>query len=153
MVLVLGIGNDILKDDGIGIKLVNDLRLMDFPAGIRFETTLLGGLETLEIIKGYDKVIIVDAIKTENGIPGEIRSYNPSFFRNTLHLSNLHDINFLTSLELAKKIGIDVTEDITIITIEILEDREFGITFSPEIEEKYPEILEKTRSLILLATE
>jgi Ni,Fe-hydrogenase maturation factor len=49
-ILVLGIGNDILKDDGIGIRLVNDLKKRDFPEGIRFETINLGGLETLEII-------------------------------------------------------------------------------------------------------
>jgi len=43
-VLILGIGNDILKDDGIGPKLVKDLKKMDFPAGLRFETCAMGGL-------------------------------------------------------------------------------------------------------------
>ena len=149
MVLVLGIGNDILKDDGIGIKLVEDLQKLDFSPEITFKTTLLGGLETLEIIRDFEKVIILDAIKTEMGVPGEVRYYTPGDFRNTLHLSSLHDINFLTSLELAKTIGIKVTGNITIIAIEIVEDREFGTDFSTEIEIKYPQILEEVRSYIV----
>jgi len=44
-ILVLGIGNDILTDDGIGPKLVGELRKMDFPADITFKTASVGGLE------------------------------------------------------------------------------------------------------------
>jgi hydrogenase maturation protease len=141
MILVLGIGNDILKDDGIGIKLVNDLRESGLFPGLHFETTLLGGLETLEILSRYDRVVILDAIRTKDGIPGEVYRFSLDDFRETLHLSNLHDINFLTALELAKKLNIPIPGSIEIIAVEIVEDTEFGNEFTPLLQEKYPEIL------------
>lgn len=148
-ILVLGIGNDILQDDGIGIRLVRDLsRMEDFPQGIQFETTTLGGLEIVEIIRDYEKVIIIDAIKTANGVPGDISCYSPADFRETLHLTNLHDINFLTSLELAKRVGIRIPEEVRIIAVEIIEDREFGADLTPEMKEKYPGILSSVSRIV-----
>jgi hydrogenase maturation protease len=142
-VLVLGIGNDILQDDGIGIRLVDDLRKRHFPPNFHFKTTTLGGLEILEIIRDFDRVIILDAIKTEGGVPGDVYSVTPDDFRETLHLSNLHDINFLTSLELAKKVGIMVPEEIRILAVEIVEDMEFGTELTPPLKERYPSIFDE----------
>ena len=147
-ILILGIGNDILQDDGIGIRLVQDLQKKDFPPGTRFETTSLGGLEILEMIKDFETVIILDAIKTRGGIPGDIYTYTPDDFRETLHLTNLHDINFLTSLELAKRVGIRVPDEIRIIAVEIIEDREFGSDLTPEMNKKYPEILRSVKRIL-----
>ncbi len=149
---MLGIGNDILRDDGIGPRLVMDLEKREFPENVKFMTISLGGLETLELIKDFDRVIILDAIKTGTGKPGDIHRYSPADFKETLHLSNLHDINFLTSLELAKRLGIKIPEEIRIIAVEIVEDMEFGAEFTPELARRYPSILEKVyqelRSLI-----
>jgi hydrogenase maturation protease len=142
-ILVLGIGNDILRDDGIGPRLVKDLRNMDHPGNLRFETCAMGGLEVLELIRDYHTVLIIDAIKTENGEPGEVYYFKPSDFRETLHLSNLHDVNFITAIELGRRIKLNIPENIHIVAVEILEDMEFGRTLSPELEIKYPEILEE----------
>ena len=55
--LILGLGNDILSDDRIGPELVNDLsEILDNP-GIKFETASSGGLELMETIKDFKKVI------------------------------------------------------------------------------------------------
>jgi len=146
--LVLGIGNDILTDDGIGPKIVNDLKTLERSPELIFETTTLGGLEILEIIKEYKKVIIIDAIRTIDGNPGEIFFFTPDDFKETLHLSNLHDINFLTALELGKKLGIPLPEEIHIIAIEIVEDQVFGTSFTPAIEEKYHIIMQSVKKQI-----
>ena len=127
---------------------MKDLSKSDFPEAFHFETTLLGGLETLELFSKFEKVIIIDAIKTINGKPGDIYFYTPEDFRETLHLSNLHDINFLTALELAKKLAIPVPSEIRIIAIEIIQDLDFGNEFSPPIEAQYPQILETVTDFI-----
>lgn len=142
-ILVLGIGNDILKDDGIGPRLVKDLQKETFPESICFKTSSMGGLEILEMIREYHTVLILDAIKTKEGAPGDVYYFNPEDFHETMHLSNLHDVNFITAIELAKKIKLSIPENIHIIAIEILEDLEFGRSLSPELEEKYPKILER----------
>jgi hydrogenase maturation protease len=147
-ILILGIGNDILKDDGIGPKLVKDLQKEIFPEGICFKTSSMGGLEILELIRDYHTVVMLDAIKTKDGLPGDVYYFNPADFHETMHLSNLHDVNFITALELAKKIKLSIPENIHIIAVEILEDLEFGRSLSPELEAKYPEILEHVHSYL-----
>jgi hydrogenase maturation protease len=147
-ILILGIGNDILKDDGIGPRLVKDLQKETFPEGICFKTSSMGGLEILELIRDYHTVLILDAIKTKEGMPGDVYYFNPEDFHETMHLSNLHDVNFITALELAKKIKLSIPETIHIIAVEIVEDLEFGHSLSPELEEKYPKILERVHEFL-----
>ena len=146
--LILGIGNDILTDDGIGPKLVNDLQKKNYPDNIHFQNAFLGGLEILEIIQGFEQVIFIDAIITEKGIPGTVYHFTPYDFIETLHLSNLHDANFLTALELGKKMNMSIPSDIHIIAVEIVEDRVFSDQFSAEIEKKYSEIIESVKVLL-----
>ena len=141
--LILGLGNDILTDDGIGPKLVRRLQKDIAQPNLAFQTAAVGGLEILEIIKDYGKVIIIDAIKTANGIPGTIYHLTPSTFRETLHLSNFHDVSFLSVLDLAEQMEISIPNQIEIIAIEIVEDLVFSHEFSPPIKRKYGQIYHK----------
>ena len=146
-ILILGMGNDILTDDGIGIKITKVLE-KEFPTkGFIYDTLSLGGLEIIEYIKDFNSVIIIDAIKTMNGIPGTVYQFVPEDFKETLHLSNIHDISFLTSLRLAKDLEIKTPDNIHIIAIEILEDMVFSDNFTPQIQEKYPEILKEVKDI------
>lgn len=147
-VLVLGIGNDILTDDGIGPRIVKQLEKENFPSLFAFQTATVGGLEILEMVSGYRQVIFIDAIKTRNGIPGSIYYLTPENFQETLHLTNLHDINFLNAIALGKKLGMEVPDRMQILAIEIVEDMEFSEHFSPPIREKYPEILQEIRDYL-----
>lgn len=148
-ILILGIGNDILTDDGIGPVIVNKFAGDHFPDSISFQNVSLGGLELLDIMQDFDKVVIIDAIKTGQKPPGTVQLYSPDDFRETLHLSNLHDINFLTALELGKRTGMKVPGCIHIIAVEIVEDRVFSTSFSPEITKKLPLIFKEVEKILL----
>ncbi|MBN1198479.1 MAG: hydrogenase maturation protease [Bacteroidales bacterium] len=147
-VLVLGIGNDILTDDGIGPRIVQQLEKETLPSLFAFQTATVGGLEILEMINGYQGVIFIDAIKTRGGVPGTIYHLTPENFDETLHLTNLHDINFLNALKLGKTLQMNMPDKITILAIEIVEDLEFSVDFSPPIREKFPEILQEVREFL-----
>jgi len=138
--LILGMGNDILTDDGIGPKLVRQLQGTLEYSNVAYETAALGGLEVLELIKGYSRVIIIDAIRTKDGVPGTVYQLTPTHFQETLHVSSFHDISFLPALELAKKMKISIPDKIDIIAIEIVEDLTFSNEFSPPIAKKYKQI-------------
>lgn len=138
--LVLGIGNEILMDDGIGPKIVNRLKDTLSLQNIQFETLFIGGLGLLEFIQDYDTVIIVDAIKTLNGIPGTVYNFTPADFKETLHLSSFHDASFLTALRFGEKLGFKIPKNIQIIAIEIIEDRTFGNDFTTPLQVKYEDI-------------
>jgi len=141
-------GNDILTDDGIGPRLVRDLAKMKVSPFVSFEVSCCGGLEIMEYIKGYDKVIFIDAIRTADGNPGEVYNFDLSGFRETSNLSNLHDINFLTALKLGKNLDLELPSDLHIIAIEIVEDMEFGEKFSEPLEKQYPLILKKVYTVV-----
>jgi hydrogenase maturation protease len=150
--LILGIGNDILTDDGIGPKIVKKLQNDIGKDQLSFMTAATGGLEILELIRDYKKVIIIDAIKTKDGIPGTIYYLTPSSFKETLHISSFHDVSFLTALKLADKLSMPIPDQIDIIAIEIIEDLTFSTEFSKPIadkfEEIYKEVLESVHRLI-----
>jgi len=146
--LILGLGNDILKDDGIGPRLVHDLaQIIDEP-NVQFDIACCGGLEIMEYIKGYEKVGFIDAIRTRDGKPGDVYYFIPSDFRETLHLSSLHDVSFLTALQLGNTLNMDLPSDLHIIAVEIIEDMEFSEEFTMPLKEKYQEILENVFAIV-----
>jgi hydrogenase maturation protease len=147
--LVLGMGNDLLTDDAIGPKLTWRLEKSVKLEGVKFDTAFVGGLDILDLIKDYKKVIFIDAIKTKGGIPGTVYIFNTNDFKETLHLSNLHDVSFLTAIELGKNLGLNIPPEISIIAIEIKEDLVFSEHFTAEIEARYEEIYKKTKKYLL----
>ena len=148
-ILVLGIGNDILSDDGIGPKLVKRLENIPSFRSIDFMTTYLGGLEILELIQGYKKLIIIDAIKTRNGTPGDVYLFDIDSFKETHHISNFHDISFISALKLGEELDFIMPADIKIIAVEIVEDHEFSNEFSIPVKMKYDKIYEEIKEYIL----
>ena len=146
--LILGLGNDILTDDGIGPRLVQDIAHLYDCTNVQFDTASCGGLEIMEYIQGFEKVVFIDAIRTLNGNPGDVHYFIPSDFHETLHLSNLHDVQFLTALKLGNILEMNLPSDLHIIAVEIIEDMEFSVEFTQPLREKYPGILEKVTDLI-----
>lgn len=144
--LILGVGNDILKDDGIGPRTVQILEEKYPIPGLEYQTAALGGLELVELMDGYDWVVFIDAIKTEGGVPGTVYEFTPGDFKETLHLSNLHDLSFLTALKFGEKVGLKVPKEIYIYAVEIIEDLVFGEDFTPPVQERFAAIVEEIRA-------
>ncbi len=113
-----------------------------------FKTAALGGLELMEMIQGYDQVVIIDAIKTPHGVPGTVYELKPEDFKNALHINNLHDTSFLQALELGKRLGLNLPKQIDIIAVEIVEDLLFSNDFSPKVQQKWPEIVTEVEGLV-----
>ena len=146
--MVLGIGNEMLRDDGIGPKLVKKLQNFLPSSNIDYVTSPVGGMETIEIMKAYDEVVIIDGIITKDGVPGTVSITTYPFNMNTLHLSNAHDISFDMSVKLASKLNIPFPKNIWIIAVEILEDREFGYSLTIPLQKRYAEIFSTVASMI-----
>jgi hydrogenase maturation protease len=102
----------------------------------------------MEYIRGYEKVVFIDSIRSRNGKPGDVYYFIPSDFLETSHLSNLHDINFLTALQLGNSLNMNLPVDLHIIAVEIKEDMEFSEEFTPILKEKYPAILKEVFAIV-----
>ena len=147
-ILILGVGNDILTDDGVGPRLCDFLKEKYKGTSLKFEKINVGGLEILEFIQGYKIVIFIDAIKTSNGKIGDVNLFTPNDFKETLHLSNIHDTNFITALELGDSLDFDIPEKMYIITVEIMEDMVFSEYFTEELAGRYEEIKIKVLNIL-----
>jgi hydrogenase maturation protease len=117
--VVLGIGNPIIGDDGVAFHVIEALQENPPPGDVTLTANDVSGLAILDLIADYDEVIIVDAIQTVNGIPGEIYRLALDDFRVTKHTISPHDVDLPTALEIGKILKINLPSKISIIAIEI----------------------------------
>ncbi|MBA7468913.1 hypothetical protein ES705_18946 [subsurface metagenome] len=103
--LVLGIGNPILGDDGIGFHIVQELAKEMNDENIDVKDTSVNGLNLLELIVGYDKLIVIDAIMTEDEKVGEIYRLKPRNSSETAWSTiSLHHLNLATTIEIGERL-------------------------------------------------
>lgn len=103
--LVLGIGNPILGDDGIGFHIAQELAKEIKDENIEVKDTSVNGLNLLELITGYDKLIVIDAIMTEDEKVGEIYKLKPeNIGEPACSITLLHHLNLNTMIEIGKKL-------------------------------------------------
>jgi hydrogenase maturation protease len=139
--LVLGLGNPILTDDGVGIRVARDVGEKLNDPQITVAETSEAGLRLLDSIVGYDKVIIIDAVQTEKGQPGQIYRMGPEDFSRTKHFSSPHQINLATSLELGNTLNLAMPQKITIFAVEAKDITTFSEKCTPEVEQAIPKVV------------
>jgi len=137
--LVLGLGNPILSDDGVGIRVAQEVGEKLKDPQITVSETSAAGLSLLDSIVGYDKVIIIDAIQTEKGQAGQIYRMGAEDFSLTKHFSSPHQINLVTALELGKMLNLAMPQEITVFAVEAKDITSFSERCTPEVERAIPE--------------
>lgn len=136
--LVLGLGNPILSDDGVGPQVARELEgRLDQPEVTVTETSL-AGLSLLDLLVGYDRAIIIDAIQTAGGKAGQIYRLEPESFNATRHAATPHDVNFATALELGNQLNLALPRQIDIFAIEAADVTTFSEECTPEVERAIP---------------
>jgi len=139
--LVLGLGNAILSDDGVGIKVAHEVgKNLSDPQIIVSETNE-AGLSLLDSIVGYDRVIIIDAIQTDNGRVGQIYRMGTADFSLTKRFSSPHQINLVTALELGKMLGLPMPQEITIFAVEAEDITTFSEKCTPKVVQAIPKVV------------
>ena len=127
--LVIGLGNPILKDDGVGIQVAQVLRAAVPPeTSVDIRELSVGGLTLMESMVGYERVIIIDALMTPDSEPGTIRRLSLDEVGHTLNTASSHDMNLPTALAVGRRMGAALPDDdaIIIIGIEAQEVLTFG---------------------------
>jgi hydrogenase maturation protease len=131
--IVLGVGNPILKDDGVGVHVIDALRKHITDPFVTLETASTGGLNLLDVIRGYEKVILIDAVKLPGSPPGKVKRFLLSDFQ-TVHSCNPHDVSLSEALQLAKQLGEQqLPSMIILIGITVNTIYEFGEQLSKEV--------------------
>ena len=137
-IVVIGVGNLLLKDEGIGIHALKALQEIGLPPEVR----LVDGGTSPDLIaytKAGDKLIIIDAAKA-GGEPGTIYRFRPEDLAEEKGaLTSAHELGVVPNLKLMSLLGNEPTETV-IIGIEPAEI-DFGIELSAALQRKLPEII------------
>ena len=141
--LVLGMGNTILCDDGVGIYVVQEAAKRCRRDDVDFADASVGGMRLLDVIADYDRIIMVDAIKTSDGKPGDVRRLHPGDLP-TLHSGSTHDLSLVGALALGRGMGMKLPadEDFVIIAVEVEEVWTFGEECTLAVVEAIPRAVE-----------
>ena len=146
--LILGIGNSVLSDDGVGCKVAQQLedRLKGHP-DVAVKETSLSGLSLLGEVTGYERLIIIDAIQTRGGKPGAIYKLSPGNFK-TGRMAVIHDLGLVSTLELGRKLEMEMPHEVVIFAIEAKDMVTFSEQLSPEVEKAVPDAVEAVMKVV-----
>jgi len=149
--LVIGIGSLLRADDGAGPHVIKALGKEELGGEIDLMDDV-SGLDILDAIAGYDRVILVDAIQGGGGKPGTVYQFRLNDFeeRETLHSFSTHlNMDFPTMIELGKRLfPKNIPLDISIIAIEADDVRTISDKCTAGVEKAIPEAVELIKGLL-----
>ena len=139
-IVVLGMGNLLLKDEGIGVHVAHALQRVPSPGNVELEVIDGGTLPDVFVSLGeVDKLVIVDAVRGGSE-PGAIYRLHPEDIRlGDRILTSLHQISLLENLWLTERFG-QKPKDVIIIGIEP-EDMNWGLELSTKLQQRIPQII------------
>jgi hydrogenase maturation protease len=146
--LLLGLGNDILTDDAVGLNVVRELqpKLAAHPSIDIRETTEMG-LALLDFITGYRAVVIVDSIQTGKAPPGFLHELDASAL-NRLTGRTPHFVGVSETLALGRQLGLAMPEQVRIFAIEVEDPFTLGTDMSPALQSALPGIVERIAAAV-----
>lgn len=154
-ILVVGLGNPILGDDGVGWRVVEQVEAEinaegQKPKEIEFEYYSLGGLSLMERMVGYRDVIVVDSLLTGKKPNGTIYSIPlsnlPDFSYG--HTTAIHDTSLSTAMQLGKSMELVLPDDVWIVAVEAELVYDFSEELSPEVEKAVPTAVRLVKKIL-----
>jgi len=163
--LIIGLGNPILGDDGVGWRVAEEVKRrlgIGLPAarawGLRTATSeievdcvSLGGLSLMERMMGYDRAILIDAIATGQMPAGTVTRFALEELPDpgAGHTTSAHDTSLHTALEIGRAMGARLPDEVTVIAIESPHVYDFSEELSPPIAAVVP----RAADMVLAALE
>ncbi len=144
-ILILGIGNYLMGDEGVGIHVVEAMQKEDLPANVSVLDGGTGGFHLLEYFELHDAVILIDAT-LDNNLPGTIRLIKPKYAKDFPNAMSSHDIglkDLVSALQL-----LDKMPEIHLFTVSIETIQQQGIQLTPAIKEMVPVVVEEIKELV-----
>ena len=140
--LVLGIGNDILGDDGVGIHVARAVARKVSAQDARVEETGAAGLSLLELIKGYERLIVADAILTDNTEVGKIHRLTLKDLAKTNNSITPHDAALVTTLEIGNSLfpG-EMPREVVVYGVQTPNVEQFSGKMTPAVKAAVPEVV------------
>jgi hydrogenase maturation protease len=150
--LVVGLGNPILGDDGIGWQIAHELQqIKKIPSDVTIECLAIGGIGLMETLIDYDRAILIDAIITRQVPVGSVNQYKLENLPNITsgHMSSAHDTSLIDALRMGQSLGAHLPDDISVVTVESQKVYEFTENMTPAVAAAVPQALKIIQDLLL----
>lgn len=136
---MLGLGNELRRDDAVGMRVVQKLR-QSLPDrdDVTFQEAGVAGLAILDLVSGYQNLIIIDAIETEGGKPGQIYRFSEEALGRTTWPWSVHGAGLGTILELGRRCGCHVPENVVIYAVEVEDAQTWRRGCTPQVRRAIP---------------
>lgn len=134
-VLVLGIGNILMKDEGVGCRVVEELYARyEFPDNVDLDDSGTMGMTILNLLRQYDFVLVVDAVDGTGHPGGTVVRLDPEDIAPNQVMHSLHDTRFVDVLKAAELIGVMPEGHVVGIQVEDMAPEELTIGLSEPVE-------------------
>ena len=156
-ILIIGLGNPILGDDGVGWKVAQEVehQLPATPrdsASVTVECFSLAGLSLMEQMLGYERVILIDSLNTGQHPQGTVVTFSLESLADLTygHSASAHDLSLKNALKLGRSMNAELPADdqVQVVAIEAQHVYDFGETLTPEIEKAVPVAVEQVLKLL-----
>jgi hydrogenase maturation protease len=150
-ILVIGLGNPILGDDGVGWRIAESVQNHpDLPAGVEIDFLAIGGISLMERLVGYDRALLIDAIVTHQHPIGTVLSLNIEHLpdRDIGHLGSPHDTTLQDALKMGRRLGVHLPTIIELVVVESQNIYDFSEELSPPVSAAVPQAVQQVLELI-----
>ncbi|WXG41420.1 MAG: hydrogenase maturation protease [Candidatus Freyarchaeum deiterrae] len=145
--IIIGVGNLLLGDEGLGVHIVEELNEINLPPNVEFFDGGTGGVSILNLMEGADKVIIVDAV-LGGGEPGQIYVVDiDRLLKGVVKFFSLHEMDLLSALRIGKETG-KLPPELVLVGVEPKNYKEYDMDLSPEIKAVIPKVINVILGLI-----
>ena len=139
--LILGIGNPMVTDDGAGLKIARQIKERN--PELEVIEACSGALGLLDVVAGYDKLIIIDSVKTEGGKPGELYKLELQDLPPASDLVTSHGVDIASAFKLGEGLEYKMPRSVSIYAVEIKDNTNFGEECTKEVAEKIPALAQR----------
>jgi hydrogenase maturation protease len=141
-VIIIGLGNPILGDDGVGWRVAERVRAWLTAAGrteVEVDCLALGGLSLMERLVGYDQAILIDATQTGQAA-GTVARHDLEAWPDYASFNSTapHDASLQTALRLGRALGARLPRTVTVVGVEAERLYDFAETLTPAVEAAVP---------------
>ena len=138
-ILVVGMGNLLYRDEGIGVHVVQEMEKMELPEHIEVLDIGTSTMDLISYLKGVEKLIVIDAMKA-GGDPGTVYKCKPEdLLPKDEGPISLHEIGLLETLNMAKKMEMEIETVIIGVEPKVFD---WGIELTEEVKNRIPFIIE-----------
>ncbi|MEN8234390.1 MAG: hydrogenase maturation protease [Actinomycetota bacterium] len=148
-VVIIGLGNDIASDDGVGIHAARRLEI-EFSDRDDVDVVALpwAGFSLLDVLRCREQAVIIDSLVSGTRPPGSIVRLGMDDLSGSVRLNSFHDINYPTVMDLGRRLGWQMPDDVAIFGVETAVTDEFGEALTPAVAEAVTAVVQEVKQFI-----